>query len=133
MPAAPSVLDRINELHQRYDGPVPPGMIAVARAGSLDALLLIQSEGPAAFYKSMFLGQVRNIKAWREEAKTEPNIARAREIRRYVMDTMLPDLRLYLREWRAWRRRAVRLRRIIAGVPSTSSVSRSFVAMGEKG
>ena len=83
------------ELERRFDGPIPPALKLIARHGSLRAVRLLQARGQAAFFASMVRGQLRAIRARRQEGSFYP--------------AMLKDLTLYRRQYRRWRRLARRL------------------------
>lgn len=83
------------ELERRFDGPVPPALKLVARHGTLRAVRLLQARGQEAFFAAMIRGQLRAIRARRQDGSFYP--------------AMLKDLALYRRQRRRWRRIARRL------------------------
>ena len=60
-------MSTLNYLNQLYDGPIPPVVLAVARYGSPEMVLLMRARGEAAFFRSMILGQVKTIRARRTD------------------------------------------------------------------
>src|SRR5260221_5181983 len=89
------------ELHQLYDGPIPPAALAVARFGSPEMVALVRAHGETAFFRSMVLGQLKTIRMRRADGTYYP--------------ALLDDLRLYRRQFRGWNRVAAELRRAIGG------------------
>ena len=93
-------LSRLNELHQRYTGPVPDALLMIARLGTPEAVALMAAEANAAFLRRMVHGQIEAIRARREDGTFYP--------------AMLIDLRYYVARWRVAMRHARELRRVIA-------------------
>src|SRR5260221_14624822 len=87
------------ELHQLYDGPIPPAALAVARFGSPEMVALVRAHGETAFFRSMVLGQLKTIRMRRADGTYYP--------------ALLADLQLYRRQFRGWNRLAAELRRAI--------------------
>ena len=93
-------LERFNELHQFYNGPVPQALLTVAQLGTPEAVALMAAEGNAVFYKHLVHGQVQAIRARREDHSYYP--------------AMATDLAYYLARWRVAMRHARELRHVIA-------------------
>lgn len=93
-------LSRIDELHQRFDGPIPEAMLLVARHGSVEAVTLMQTVATADFYRRMVLGQIETIRMRREDGSFYP--------------ALLKDLAYYREHYRAHARHARALRKIVA-------------------
>src|SRR6266851_7123069 len=88
------------DLCQLYDGPIPPAVLAVARYGSPEMVLLMRARGEAAFFRSMILGQVKTIRARRADGTFYP--------------ALFTDLRWYRHQFRGWNRIVAQMRRAIA-------------------
>jgi len=95
------------DLHPLYDGPIPPAVLAVARYGSPEMVLLMRARGEAAFFRSMILGQVKTIRARRTDGTFYP--------------ALLTDLRWYRHHFRGWNRIVVQMRRAIGQLESNPS------------
>src|SRR5258708_27734166 len=76
------------ELHQLYDGPIPPAALAVVRFGSPEMVALIRARGEVAFFRSMVLGQLKTIRIRRADGTYYP--------------ALLADLQSYRRQFRNW-------------------------------
>src|ERR1700719_3692769 len=94
-------MDAIAELHQLYDGPIPPAVLAVARFGSPEMVALIRARGETAFFRSMILGQLKTIRMRRADGTYYP--------------ALLADLQLYRQQFRSWNRVAAEMRHAIGG------------------
>jgi len=101
------------DLHPLYDGPIPPAVLAVARYGSPEMVLLMRARGETAFFRSMILGQVKTIRARRADGTFYP--------------ALLTDLRWYRHQFRGWNRIVAQMRRAIGQLESNpSSVKRTI-------
>src|SRR5229473_7449097 len=93
-------MSTLNYLNQLYDGPIPPVVLAVARFGSAEMVLLMRARGEAAFFRSMILGQIKTIRARRADGTFYP--------------ALFTDLRWYRDQFRGWNRIVAQMRRAIA-------------------
>jgi len=108
-----SKMSTLNFLHQLYDGPIPPIVLAIANYGSPEMVLLMRARGEAAFFRSMILGQVKTIRARRTDGTFYP--------------ALLTDLRWYRHQFRGWNRIVAQMRRAIGQLESNpSSVNRTI-------
>ena len=55
-------LQRLNELHQLYNGPIPEPLLTVARLGSVEMAALCLAEGQSAFFTAMVKGQLKILR-----------------------------------------------------------------------
>lgn len=93
-------LPALAALERRYDGPIPEPLLRAARLGSPALAALLLAEGQARFFKGMAQGQRAIIRRRRADGSLYPGL--------------FADLAFYCRRWRAWRRRARRLRAALA-------------------
>src|SRR6266851_6313572 len=101
------------DLCQLYDGPIPPVILAIARYGSSEMVLLVRARGQTAFFRSMILGQVKTIRARRADGTFYP--------------ALLTDLRWYRHQFRSWNRIVAQMHRAIGQLESNpSSVNRTI-------
>jgi hypothetical protein len=100
-------MNALDELHQLYDGPIPPAALAIARFRSPEMVALVRARGEATFFRSMVLGQIKTIRMRGADGTFYP--------------ALLADLQLYRQQFRGWNRVAAELRRAIAGrdIPPT--------------
>ena len=94
----------------RFDGPMPPKVIDRLRHGSVTAAEIVRTEGSIAFFHGEIKRMRRSAKRWFERGNME--------MARHNMD----DSWLYLREWRALRRRLADLRGTNAAVKGAKRV-----------
>jgi hypothetical protein len=100
MQSQAAALAALNELHQRYDGPIPPYLLELAQHGSPEAVAL----GKAISARRYF----------RREVHTQADIIRERRIDGSLTPGMVDDFLMYARAFRAANRRVRQYRAIIA-------------------
>jgi hypothetical protein len=93
-------MTNLNAIHQQFDGIIPAAVLAVAKHGTPEMVALIRASGEIAFFRSMVRGQIKTIRARRADGSYYP--------------ALIEDLQLYARQFRAWNRLTVELRRKIA-------------------
>src|SRR5579859_770824 len=57
----------LEQIEQRFDGPIPARELAIARFGSTEAVNLLNAEGMLAFYQTMVDDQLVTIRKRRED------------------------------------------------------------------
>jgi len=85
-----STLPHLGFLERSHDGPLSGEARRIALAGSPMRHVALQAAAEAAFFHAMIRGQIRTIRSRRADGSFYP--------------ALLDDLRLYRRQWRAWRR-----------------------------
>ena len=93
-------IQRLAELEARFDGIIPPDLLAIAQIGSPEMAALMAAIGNVEFYRNMTLRQIETIRARREDGT--------------YYSALLTDLRFYRRYHRAHVRHLHALRRIVA-------------------
>ena len=93
-------ISRLSELEQRFDGMIPPDLLAIAHLGSPEMAALLQAIGNTEFYRNLTLRQIEAIRARRADGS--------------YYSSMIADLRFYRRYHRAHVRHLHALRRIVA-------------------
>ena len=93
-------ISRLSELEQRFDGVIPPDLLAIAQIGSPEMAALLQAIGNTEFYRNLTLRQIEAIKARKADGS--------------FYSAMLADLRFYRRYHRAHRRHLRTLQQIVA-------------------
>lgn len=94
-------LQRLSELERAYNGPIPPGLLDIARYGSPWIVSLLDAAGRRAFYAEAVRSQIRIIRKRRRDGSF------------YV--ALLDDLRLYRSAFRAAHRRCCACASALAG------------------
>jgi hypothetical protein len=110
------VLD--THLEAIFDGPVPPAVLAAARFGSREMIILIRARGETAFFRSMTVGQLKTIRMRRADGTYYP--------------ALLTDLQFYRQQFRSWNRIAAEMGRAVGVRDSFQCRSANWPLMAVK-
>lgn len=89
----PQLLDTLDELERRFDGPIPEAERSFARFGSVTAMRRLQTTAETAFFAALVRRQINAIRRRRATGSVVPS-------------RLIEDLDRYRRQHRAWRRLA---------------------------